>query len=308
MANNHTSFDDLAVFLAVLQAGGFRDAARQIGASPSTVSETVSRLEARLAVRLLSRTTRSVAPTEAGRLLAARIAPLFAETNAAVEAAMSAAGDVRGTLRLNVPGAVMFDILPPIAERFLARYPDVRMEITVDDRFVDVLAAECDAGIRYGEALAQDMIAVPIGPRVQRSGTAASPRYLDARGRPGQPGDLFGHDCIRTRFQSGAMTTWEFACGEEELVLDPEARLVVGTGAPLAAVHAACAGLGIVYAFANWLEPHLAAGELEPVLPDWWPTFDGPRLYFSSRRFMPAPLRAFVDLVADMRSDAPKPP
>lgn len=302
MANNRAaSLDDLSVFLAVVQAGGFRDAARQLGTSPSTVSETVSRLEARMGVRLLSRTTRSMAPTEAGRVLASRLAPLLAEANLAVEAAQSAAGAVRGTLRLNVPEAVMIDILPPIVERFLTRYPDARVEIMVEDRLVDVLAAECDAGIRYGEFLAQDMIAVPIGPRRQFVGTAAAPAYLDAAGRPTHPRELLSHRCLRSRFSSGAVIPWEFERGEETVALEPEARLMVNTHAPLAGIDAAVRGLGVVNAFANWLEPHIERGALEPILEEWWPSFEGPFLYFSSRRFMPASLRAFVDLVAEVR-------
>ena len=295
------SLDDLSVFLAVVEAGGFRDAARQIGASPSTVSETIARLEARLGVRLLSRTTRSVAPTDAGRALAARLAPLFGEARAAVDLAMNSDATVRGTLRLNVPGAVMVDILPPLIERFLARHPEVRVEIMVEDRLVDAVAAGCDAGIRYDEFLAQDMVAVRIGPRVQQLALAAAPAYLARRGRPAHPRDLMAHDCIRGRFASGAMTEWTFGKDGEVVRLDPEARIVIGTTAYRAAIELAANGFGIIATFRNWLDPAFAAGTLEPVLPDWWPDFDGPQLYFPDRRLLSAPLRAFVDLVGEAR-------
>lgn len=189
MANSSEQLflDDLSIFLAVCETGGFRAAAKRLAMSPSSVSEKIAQLEARLGVPLLIRTTRSVMPTEAGRGLAARITPLLSETRAALNDAASTHGQVRGLLRLNVTGAVMVDILPPLIDRFLDLNPHVRVEMVVEDRLVDATAAGCDAGIRYGEHLAQDMIAVPIGPRIQRLAAAASPDYLEARGNPGIP-------------------------------------------------------------------------------------------------------------------------
>ncbi len=295
MPNNPASLDDLNVFLAVLRRGGFRDAARDLGLSPSTVSDTITRLEARLGARLLTRTTRSVAPTEVGRDLAARLGPLLAETAAAVDAAMSRRGEVQGSLKLNVPGAVMVDILPPLIESFLDRHPRVRVEIMVDDRMIDTVAAGCDAGIRYGEALAQDMIAVPIGPRVQQSALAAAPAYLARRGAPQHPSELSDHECLQARFSSGALTRWEFQRGAEVIRIDPEARLVIGTSASASLIGHALAGRGLCFLFRNWLEPHFASGALIPVMTDWWPSFEGPRLYYANRRFLPTPLRAFLD-------------
>jgi len=300
MANSDPSFDDLLIFLAVCNAGGFRTAATQLGLSPSTVSETITRIETQLGVPLLARTTRSVMPTEAGRTLADRLAPLLSDARAALHDVTSPDKEVRGLLKLNVTGAVMVDILPPLLDQFLLRYPDVRVEIMVEDRFVDITSAGCDAGIRYGEHLAQDMIAVPVGPASQQLALAASPTYLARRGMPQHPHELTLHDCVRMRFSSGALSPWMFEKDGELLTVDPHSRLVVGVDAAAAAIALAAAGHGLVCTFRNWLDPDLARGTLLPVLPEWWQRFEGPQLYFPRRR-MTAPLRAFVDLLAENR-------
>ena len=302
MANSdHLPMDDLSIFLSVCETGGFRKTARRLGLSPSTVSEKVALLETRLGAPLLIRTTRSVSLTDVGRTLAERLSPLMRETRAALQDAMSSQDKVRGQLKLNVTGAVMVDILPPLIDRFLIRFPEVRIEIVVEDRLVDITAAGCDAGIRYGEHLAQDMIAVPIGPKFQRLALAASPGYLDAQGIPSHPSDLLAHDCIRLRFSSGALTDWELECGDQALTVDPPGRVIIGVDAAPAAIELARGGHGIICTFENWLDTALKTGDLRPVLPKWWSTFDGPRLYFSSR-LMSAPLRAFVDLVGEERT------
>ena len=299
--DNRLGLDDLTVFLAVCETGGFRAAAKRLGLSPSTVSEKIVELETRLGAPLLIRTTRSVMPTEVGRALANRLSPLLVEARAALQDAASSQQSVRGTLKLNVTGAVMVDILPPLINRFIDAHPEVRVEIMVEDRLVDAIAAGCDAGIRYGEHLAQDMIAVPIGPRHQRFALAAAAAYLDVRGRPRHPRDLLKHDCIRLRFSSGVLVEWELESGEETFAVDPAGRLIVGVDAAPAAIEFARSGRGIIGTFENWLDPLLNSGALEPVLPEWWPRFEGPQLYFSNR-FMPAPLRAFVDLIAADRA------
>lgn len=308
MANNDSifGFDDIAVFLDICDTGGFRKTAQRLGLSASSVSARVKRLEQQIGVPLLTRTTRSVSPTEAGRQLAERLMPLYSDARMALREAASAQREVRGLLRLNVTGAVMIDILPPLVDRFLQAYPGVRMEFVVEDRLVDAVAAGCDAGIRYGEHLAQDMIAVPLGPASQRTGLAASPAYLARRSRPRDPGDLLIHECIRLRFSSGAYVPWEFEREGEVKTVDPPGRLIVGVDAAAAAIEFARSGHGLIYTFENWLEPHLASGDLVPVLPEWWSNFDGPNLYFP-RRFMPAPLRAFVDFLAmDKKETSPR--
>lgn len=290
--------NDLAAFLAVARAGGFRDAARTSGVSASGLSTAVRRLEAKLGVLLLNRTTRSVAPTEAGLRLIERLAPALAEMEAALDVLNRFRDSPAGTLKLNVPAGVARIVLPPIINAFLKTYPDIRVETVVEDSFVDVLSAGCDAGIRYDERLEQDMVAIPIGPRVQRFATAAAPGYLDSRGRPEHPCDLLAHACLRGRFASGAMPAWEFERDGEVIRVDPTGPLVVRTGASSdLAVSAAVAGLGIVHLYEDWLRPHLDSGALEPILQPWWQNFSGPFLYFPGHRHMPAPLRAFVDFV-----------
>jgi DNA-binding transcriptional LysR family regulator len=290
---------DLNAFLAVARARGFRDASRTAGVGASTLSEAVRRLEASLGVRLLHRTTRSVTPTEAGVLLLERLAPALDEVTAALGAVDDLRDGVAGTLRLNVPVSAARLVLPSILPGFLDAHPGITVEIVAEDGFVDVLASGCDAGIRYDERLEQDMIALPIGPRVQRFATAASPAHLDRHGRPTHPRDLLRHSCILGRFASGRLTSpWEFERDGAVIRIEPRARLTVGIGgATDLAVEAAVAGVGVIHLFEDWLRPHLTSGALQPVLEDWWQPFSGPFLYHSSRRLVPPPLRAFIDHV-----------
>lgn len=289
---------DLLAFVAVVKAGGFREGARASGKSASSLSDAVRRMEAGLGVRLLNRTTRSVMPTEAGARLMERIVPALGE----VESALDVVNDFRdrpsGTLKLNVPLSAARLVLPSIITPFLQTYPDIRLEVIAEDSFVDVLAAGCDAGIRYDERLEQDMIAVPIGPRLQRCATAASPAYLNARGRPQHPSELLQHACLRGKFPSGAMPLWDYERNGETISVDPCGPLVVRIGGAVdLAVQAAIDGLGIIYLFEDWLRPHLESGVLEPVLAPWWQSFSGPFLYYPGRRYLPSPLRAFIDFI-----------
>jgi DNA-binding transcriptional LysR family regulator len=297
-----TDLADLNAFVAVARAKGFRDAARSSGSSASALSEAVRRLEAQLGVRLLNRTTRSVAPTEAGARLLDQLEPALAEVDAALDVVNRFRDKPAGTLKLNVPVSAVRLVLPAIVPAFLAAYPEIRLEILADDSFVDVLAAGCDAGIRYGERLEQDMIAVPIGPRVQCFATAAAPGYLDRRGRPKHPRDLLAHDCLNSRFTSRAVPPWEFERNGEIVRVEPKGPLLVSAGgATDLAVDAAIAGTGIISLFEDWLRPHLDSGALEPVLKPWWQSFPGPFLYYPGRRLVPAPLRAFIDFIKTRR-------
>ncbi len=293
-----SDLSDLSSFVAVVRAGGFRDAARATGASASKLSEAVRRLESQLGVRLLNRTTRTVAPTEAGRRLTERLGPALAEVDAALDVVNAFRDRPAGTLKLNVPSMATRMVLPPIVAPFLAAYPEIRLEIIAEDSLIDVFAAGCDAGIRYDERLEQDMVAVPIGPRFQRFAAAAAPDYLVAHGRPEHPRDLLGHRCVRVQFANGARPVWEFERDGETVRVDPVAALIAQPGgAGEFLISAAVDGVGVIYLFEDWLSPWLDSGALAPVLEPWWPSFSGPFLYFPGRRLAPAPLRAFVDFI-----------
>jgi DNA-binding transcriptional LysR family regulator len=292
-----TSLSDLSAFVSVSRNNGFRGAGRVTGMSSSALSDSVRRLEQRTGVRLLDRTTRSVVLTEAGAKLLERLEPALVDVEGALEVLEGFRNSTAGLLRLNVPVVVAQLVLPPIAEAFLLQHPEVRLEVVVEDDFVDVLKAGCQAGIRYGKSLDQDMVAVPIGPRRQRFATAAASSYLDAHGRPQHPTELLRHACVRHRFPSGAMNSWDFERDGETFRVDPTGPLVVTTTAMDMEISAAVSGLGVVHLFEDLLRPALNSGALEPLLEEWWTSFPGPFLYFPSRRHMPGHLRAFVDFV-----------
>jgi DNA-binding transcriptional LysR family regulator len=291
------SLSDLSTFALVVQHRGFRQAARASGQSASAVSESVRRLENQLGIRLLLRTTRSVTPTEAGALLLSRLRPALSEVASALDVLNELRASPRGTLRLNVPVSAARFFLQPIADRFMSAYPDIVLDIVIDNNFVDVVASGCDAGMRYGESLEQDMIAIPIGPRTQRFAVAAAPSYLERRGVPQHPRDLLGHACLRGKFLSGSMPAWEFERDGQKLSVEPSGPMIVTPTVFDLAVSAAVAGHGVIYLFEEWLEPYITSGQLTPILTDWWMDFPGPFLYYSGRRHLPAPLRAFIDFI-----------
>jgi DNA-binding transcriptional LysR family regulator len=296
---------DLQVLVAVVRHRGFRDAARALGGSASTLSAAVRRLETRLGVRLLTRTTRSVSLTEAGARLLERLGPALEEVEAAVDVVNGFRDRPAGTLRLNVPVSAARLVLPAIVPAFLAAYPDIRLDITAEESLVDVFAAGCDAGIRYEERLQQNMIAIPIGPRWQRMTTAAAPAYFANREKPSHPRDLLQHACLRGRFASGTIPPWEFEKNGEVVAVDVNGPLIVRIGATTdLAVDAALAGVGVIHLFEQWLQPLVNSGALVQVLQDWARPFTGPFLYYPSRRQMPTPLRAFIDFINQASSAA----
>lgn len=292
---NDPNLTDLDALVSVARARSFRGAAKLRGVSASSLSDAIRRLEERVGVRLLNRTTRSVTPTEAGTRLLERLTPALGEITGALDALNSFRDSPTGTLKLNVPTIVAHCILPPIVNRFLAAHPGIRLEVTTNDTFIDVLAAGFDAGIRYDESIEQDMIAVPIGARTQRFICVATPAYLEKHGEPQHPKDLLQHACIRHRFASGAIAPWEFERNGELVKVNPTGPLIASTMD--LELGAALAGLGIISTFEEFLTEGLESGAFRPVLAEWWQSFSGPFLYYPSRRLMPAPLRAFVDFI-----------
>ena len=197
-----------------------------------------------------------------------------------------------------MPTAAAKLVLPRLLPPFLTKYPDICVEVVAEERRVDVVAEGFDAGIRYDSSLEKDMVAVPIGPRFQRYAAAASPAYLARRGRPTHPRELLEHDCLGWRFSNGPLRSWEFERNGATLQVEPKGPLVAGFGgATDLAVEAAVAGCGVIYLFEDWLRPLIDQGALVPVLQPWWLSFSGPFLYYPGRRYLPTPLRAFLDFI-----------
>lgn len=287
-----THLSQLAVLAAVAQCGSFRGAAKELGIAPSAVSHAVSNLEARLGVRLLARSTRSVAPTEEGAQLLERLRPALSEIDLALESAVEARDRPAGNLRLTVPRTAAHLALTPRLGAFASAYPDIVLEIVIEDRFTDVVEGGFDAGVRLGESLQRDMIAVRIGPNF-RGAVVGAPSYFATMPRPRHPHDLVGHRCIRFRFSSGILYRWEFEKDGEEIELAVQGPLILDEDHLIA--NAAADGAGLAFLFEDYVREALATGRLIRVLEDWCPPFDGFFAYYPSRRQMRPALRAFVD-------------
>ncbi|UVC15924.1 LysR family transcriptional regulator [Mesorhizobium onobrychidis] len=287
-----THLSQLAVLATVAQCGSFRGAAKELAIAPSAVSHAVSSLEARLGVRLLARSTRSVAPTEEGAQLLERLRPALSEIDLALESAVEARDRPAGNLRLTVPRTAAHLALTPRLGAFASAYPDIVLEIVIEDRFTDVVEGGFDAGVRLGESLQRDMIAVRIGPNL-RGAVVGAPSYFATMPRPRHPHDLVGHRCLRFRFSSGILYRWEFEKDGEEIELAVQGPLILDEDHLIA--NAAVDGAGLAFLFEDYVREALAAGKLVRVLEDWCPPFDGFFVYYPSRRQMRPALRAFVD-------------
>ena len=273
---------DLLAFLAVARERSFTKAAAKLGVSQSALSHTLRALESRLGVRLLTRTTRSVSPTEAGERLLRTVAPRLEE----IESELEALGELRekpaGTIRISAGEHATNTILRPALARFLPAYPDIKVEIAVDHRMIDIVAERYDAGVRNGEQVAKDMIAVRIGPDM-RMAVVGTPSYFATRPAPKKPQDLTEHNCINLRLPTlGGLYAWEFEKGGRELRVRVDGQLTLnGTGQML---NAAVAGLGLAYVPEDLVQTYVGQGRLKRVLDDWCPPFPGYHLYYPSRR------------------------
>ncbi len=290
-----TEYAELRAFATIVEHRSFSRAAARLRVSPSALSQTIRGLEERLGVRLLNRTTRSVAPSEAGARLMARLGPAMAELDEAVADAAVSRGRPAGMLRINAPRIAALRFLAPLLGRFHRAYPDITLDIAVDDRITDIVAARFDAGIRLGERLERDMVAVKLSDEIEMM-TVATPAYLAAHGTPRSPRDLARHVCINMSLPtSGSLYRWELERGKQKLEVAVEGPLIVND--PDLALAAALDGVGIAYLFDHLVGRHLERGQLVRVLAAWTPPFPGFYLYYPGRRHTPATLRAFIDFV-----------
>ena len=276
------NLNDLVAFLVVARERSFTRAAAQLGLSQSALSHTVRGLEQRLGLRLLSRTTRSVAPTEAGERLLRSIGPRLDEVDGELAALSELRDRPAGTIRITAGEHAAQSVLWPAVSRLLPHYPDVRVEIAVDYGLTDIVAERYDAGVRLGEQVARDMIAVRIGPDMHMA-VVGAPHYFAQHAPPASPQELTAHNCINIRLPTyGGIYAWEFERDGRELKVRVEGQLVFNTIA--LRLDAALAGLGLAYLPEDQVRPHLAAGRLVRVLEDWCPPFPGYHLYYPSRR------------------------
>jgi DNA-binding transcriptional LysR family regulator len=288
-----TQLDGMVAFVTVAQRRSFTAAAAALEVTPPALSQAVKALETRLGVRLLHRTTRSVSLTEAGERYFARVAPAVGELVEASSALDAYRDGASGLLRINAPQVVHEMLLRPLLPGFLAAHPGVRVELTLNDGFVDIVAAGYDAGIRLGDSVQRDMVAVPLT-RSERNCVVASPAYAKRRGLPTTIEQLREHDCIRYRFPaSGAIYRWELKRRGRRVEVEIDGSLTVSDSLSMA--QAALDGIGIAYTFERQVAQQLAAGRLLPVLPSAWYTQPGFHLYYPSRRQVPAKLRAFIE-------------
>jgi len=295
-----TDFDlrDLEAFVAVARTRNFRRAATKQRVSVSSLSQRLRDMEERLGVRLMNRTTRSVGLTEAGEILLGRVGPAMADVGAALDEIRGLRGVPSGRLRINAPPPAIDLVLAPMVAPFLQAHPQIELEIVGESSFIDIVAHGFDAGVRYGEHLAQDMIAVSLGPP-QHYAVVATAQYIARYGRPKHPRDLLRHACIRTRYSNGVMNDWEFEKAGRVVKVAPPPKLVATCLGM--ALRAASDGVGFWATLDGYVREAVTSGALVSVLDDWCPPFPGPFLYYPSRRQPPPALAAFVAFVAEWR-------
>lgn len=285
--------DGLMAFWKVAEHRGFTAAAAELEVSPSALSQAIRQLEARLGVRLLNRTTRSVSLTEAGEAYLERVRPALGQVITAGEELNVQQGGATGTLRINAARISISMVLQPLLEGFLRENPHVRLELTNDEGFVDIVERGFDAGVRIGESLHKDMVAIPLGGPITAA-VVASPDYLRRFPAPLHPDDLVRHNCVRFRFAgTGAIHKWEFQVNEKLVEYEAKGNLTITDS--LFSVEAALEGVGLAYTFEQLALPHIQAGRLERVLIPFSPTFPGFYLYYPSRHDQPTKLSAFIE-------------
>ena len=285
----------LAAFAVVAEERSFTRAAARLSVSPSALSHTLRRLEERLGAQLLARSTRSVSTTQAGERLLMRLNPAIGEIARAVEDLGASAGRPSGHVRISAPGEAARRVIAPMLPRFVEAYPDITVEVLVEQGFTDIVARRMDAGIRLGESLGKDVVAVPVtGPL--RMAVIAAPAYLKKHGTPKTPRDLRNHRCINLRLASaGTIYKWEFERGAEKVEIAVEGPLVFDDGGMV--VDAVLAGVGLGYVLEDRVRDAVRSGELMRVLSDWCPPFPGFHLYYPGRRQLSPALAAFIDAV-----------
>ena len=287
------SFSDLIAFIAVAKERSFTRAAAKLGVSQSALSHTIRGLEERLGLRLLSRTTRSVAATEAGERLLLAIGPRFEEIETEIAALSELREKPAGSIRISAGEHAANSVLWPALKKLMRAYPDINVEIVVDNAMTDIVAERYDAGVRIGEQVAKDMVAVPIGPAL-RMAVVAAPQYFTDRAKPLAPADLTDHLCINFRLPThGGLYAWEFEKDGRALRVRVEGRLAFNAGA--LRLDAALAGMGLAYMPEDMAQPHLAKGRLVRVLEDWCAPFPGYHLYYPRRRQSSAAFRVLID-------------
>lgn len=287
--------DGIATFITVAEEKGFSAAAIKLGVSPSAVSQAIRNLERRVGLALFNRNTRGVSLTESGEHYFERISPAVRELILASEELGAAADRIAGVLRINVARAGQMIVLQPILRRFLDQYPEIRIDLSVDSVLVDIVGRGFDAGIRFGNLVERDMVAVKVGPPIA-AWILASPEYLRRHSTPTHPRDLMNHNCIPFRHRtSGQIERWSFSKGDESFDLAVNGQLIVDDSAVL--VEAAIDSIGIVYMINGYVERLVEQGRLVRLLTDWSPPLPGFTLYYASRRRVPAKLRALIDFL-----------